>query len=356
MQGEGRGHMTQAITLYDLLISKGHEVPAVLVGTSENREIPKFFFERIRSRIIKFRSPNFVTDRKSKAIRLGPTLAHNMLQLGKFRKSLGQIDEILKEYRPDVVINFFDLLIGLYYRLKNPAIPLVCIAHQYIYLHKDFMFPRGRLLDRFIIKNYTRLTSSGSVKNLALSFYYLPEVKKEKVVVVPPLLREDIFRLQPENKNFYLVYLVNHGYFEDIVRWHAANPEFEIHCFADRIDELRKFTFDREKLFVHEINDKEFIGKMAEATGLVSTAGFESVCEAMYLGKPVLMVPVQGHFEQFCNSRDAHYAGAGIFASQFDIGKLVHYISKKCTRDYRFKNWAEESKERIYKELISIAS
>ena len=68
-----------------------------------------------------------------------------------------------------------------------------------------------------------------------------------------------------------------------------------------------------QTLFVHAINDKLFLDMMSRARGLASTAGFESVCEAMYLGKPVLMVPVKGHFEQFCNSRDAFKAGAGIF-------------------------------------------
>lgn len=354
VQGEGRGHMTQAITLYDLLISKGHEVPAVLVGTSENREIPGFFFERIRARIIKFSSPNFVTDKKSKSIRIGPSVAHNVLHLGIFRKSLNTIKEVMLEYKPDVVINFYDLLIGLYYKLNRPNVPLVCIAHQYIYLHKDFLFPKGHLLDRFIIKNYTKLTSSRSVKNLALSFYYLPQVKRGNVVVVPPLLREDIFKLEPQNKNFYLVYLVNHGYFEDIVRWHCINPEFEIHCFADNINALKRFTFNSEKLFIHEINDKAFLEKMSEASGLISTAGFESVCEAMYLGKPVLMVPVEGHFEQFCNSRDAHYAGAGIYDNKFNIDKLIGYVSRQRQPDHFFKNWVGESKERIYKELVSV--
>jgi uncharacterized protein (TIGR00661 family) len=168
------------------------------------------------------------------------------------------------------------------------------------------------------------------------------------------LLREDIFKLEPKNKNFYLVYLLNHGYFEEIVKWHKINPEFEIHCFADKIHELKNSDFNPEKLFIHAINDKAFLEKMAEATGLISTAGFESVCEAMYLGKPVLMVPVQGHFEQFCNSRDAHFAGAGVYDTKFNIDKLINYTSKQRQPDYFFKHWADESKERIYNELISV--
>ncbi|MGZ3921243.1 MAG: glycosyltransferase family protein [Bacteroidia bacterium] len=360
VQGEGRGHMTQAITLYDLLISKGHEVPAVLVGTSANREIPKFFYDKIKTRIIKIQSPNFVTDKSSRSIRIGPTVIHNVMNMGVFRKSFALIKQTLEEHKPDVVINFYDLLIGLYYKLNKPSVPLVCIAHQYIYLHGDFMFPKGYLLDRYIIRNYTKLTSSRSVKNLALSFYYLPEEKRNNVTIVPPLLRDEIFELQPENKNFYLAYLVNHGYFEDIVKWHKTNPEFEIHCFTDKTKELERFDYDKNKLFLHELNDKLFIEKMAAAKGLISTAGFESVCEAMYLNKPVLMVPVKGHFEQFCNSRDGHYAGAGVYDSDFNIDKLVSYISSSSKyereNNTEYKRWVNNAKEKIYKELVSITA
>lgn len=49
---------------------------------------------------------------------------------------------------------------------------------------------------------------------------------------------------------------------------------------------------------------------MAGCRAYATTAGFESICEAMYLGKPVLMVPA--HIEQDCNAHDAMRAGAGL--------------------------------------------
>ena len=122
VQGEGRGHMTQAITMYEMLIEQGHEVCAVIVGASERREVPSFFFEKIKAPIIKLQSPNFVTDEKNKSINIPKTLFRNLAQLKKFRASLKRIDELINEHQPDVVINFFDLLIGLYYRFYNFAL------------------------------------------------------------------------------------------------------------------------------------------------------------------------------------------------------------------------------------------
>ena len=48
VQGEGRGHMTQAISMYELLIENGHTVCAVILGSSGKRDIPQFFFEKIK--------------------------------------------------------------------------------------------------------------------------------------------------------------------------------------------------------------------------------------------------------------------------------------------------------------------
>ena len=62
------------------------------------------------------------------------------------------------------------------------------------------------------------------------------------------------------------------------------------------------------RLSFHQLNDTLFVRYMAGARAYATTAGFESVCEAMYLGKPVLMVPT--HIEQACNAFDAVHAGA----------------------------------------------
>ncbi len=354
VQGEGRGHMTQALSMYDLLTEQGHTVCAVLLGSSGSRDIPGFFFEKIKCPVIQLQSPNFVTDKKNKSINITRSVVHNFGKLKTFRKSLRAIDNLLKEHEPDVVINFFELLIGLYYRFYKPQAKMVCVAHQYIYFHPDFQFPDGRWLDKIAIKFFTGLTAFGSSKNLALSFYKI-HTKNDEVTIVPPLLRKEIFELQPVHDDFYLVYLVNSGYFEEVLDWHKHNPTVELHCFTDQPERLNAgYAFNRQKLKVHPINDKLFLEMMSKSKGLASTAGFESVCEAMYLGKPVLMVPIQGHYEQFCNSRDAYRAGAGIFSDKFDLSKLAKFSATFDGNNSWFKNWVANAKHRIYREIISI--
>src|SRR5687767_1213858 len=95
VQGEGRGHLTQAIATYEMLIARGHTVCAVLIGSSNRREIPSFVRERIKVPIITYRSPNFVTDKENKSIRISRTIVKNMLQWRTYRKSMRLIREVI---------------------------------------------------------------------------------------------------------------------------------------------------------------------------------------------------------------------------------------------------------------------
>ena len=66
VQGEGRGHFTQALALASILRKQGHEVIAVLVGKSDNRQIPAFFTDKINAPVASFNSPNFTSFYKQK--------------------------------------------------------------------------------------------------------------------------------------------------------------------------------------------------------------------------------------------------------------------------------------------------
>jgi uncharacterized protein (TIGR00661 family) len=352
VQGEGRGHMTQAISMGEILVNAGFEISAVLVGCSTQREIPDFFYTKMKAPVSKFRSPNFVTDNKNKSIRVAPSLFLNLLQLPAYSKSVKQIEEVINKYKPDAIINFYDPLIGLYYLFKKPAVPLICIAHQYMFLHPEFIFPKGHRVDRLALRIFSHLTAFRSVKKLAISFYSMNNPIKSNLSVVPPLLRKDVFEQEEKQKDYYLIYLLNSGYRDEIVKWHQQNKHIEAHCFCDMPETYDTLKYG-ENLYFHKLDDKKFLELMAGSKGLVSTAGFESVCEAMYLGKPVFMVPVEGHFEQFCNARDAHKAGAGIFDKKFDINKFVEYVNTCKPNSELFRKWLNNSTEMFLSEINS---
>lgn len=93
---------------------------------------------------------------------------------------------------------------------------------------------------------------------------------------------------------------------------------------------------------------------MARCRGLVCTAGFESVCEAMYLNKPALMIPVKGHFEQYCNARDAAKAGAGIYDDHFNLTRFLQYLPHIRPPKNHFRDWVNSMDAKVMNHIYEL--
>lgn len=104
VQGEGRGHLTQAISLKNILIKNDHEITKVIVGKSTHGEIPGFFTEKIKSGIVRVESPSFVTDKKNIRIRITRTIFYNLFHSRRFLNSLKTIKQIVDTKKPVMII------------------------------------------------------------------------------------------------------------------------------------------------------------------------------------------------------------------------------------------------------------
>lgn len=360
VQGEGRGHLTQAIAIYELLRKSGHSISCVTVGISNERQIPDFFIRKINVPIIRLASPNFVKDNNKRSISLPRTISSNMLMMGEYRKSLLTIKKITDEYQPDIVINFYEPLIGWYSLRYQHSFKIISIAHQYTYLHPSYRFPPGNRIQSFITRYYTKFTATGSRKILAISMHDMPETANQKLVVIPPILRKELFQQEAKQEDFILVYLLNSGYIADILKWHKKHPSTVLYCFTDSAEVKNEHKGEwkiNDNLVFYSLNDHKFLEMIARCKGLVCNAGFESVCEAMYLGKPVMMVPVKGHYEQYCNALDGSKAGAGIYSEEFNLGKMEHYfLFHKNQRKEPYLAWVNQMESMVLSAIESVFS
>jgi uncharacterized protein (TIGR00661 family) len=353
VQGEGRGHMTQSISMKQILEKAGMEVCEVIIGKSSHRQIPQFYYDRMKVPVTMVDSPTITMDKNLKSARAFGTFLNIVKGMPKFFASLSIINEKIKEHKPDLVVNFFEPLCGAYYMFYRPQVPMISVAHHHLYNHPDFKMPEGQPITKFGLRLYSWFTSFRAKKKLALSFYPFDDSTRNSIFVVPPLLRSEVLEYPTQKQNYLLVYLLNSGYMEDIISWHKRNPMEELHCFVDKKTIKDVEAYD-DKLFFHQLDDRKFLQMMANAKGLITTAGFESVCEAMYMDKPVLMVPVDNHYEQYCNSRDATKAGAGIPAKTFEIDKLLNYIPTHNTDYQSFKDWVRMSPFLILRQVHSV--
>jgi uncharacterized protein (TIGR00661 family) len=347
VQGEGRGHLTQAIALREILTENAHEVVAVLVGKSNRRELPSFFMENIRSEVLRFESPNFLPASQNRQTKFWTSIVYNLLKTGTYLKSIFYIRKQIKNLNVDIVVNFYEILTGFTYALIPPKIPYVCIAHQYSFLHPQFQFPKDNRTELCLLRFFTRITCIKSSKIFAISIKKMDNVPEKRIVVIPPLLRKEAMEAEISDGNYIHGYMLNDTYADKIIRFQEAYPDVFIHFFWDRkgVDDR---TDINDHLSFYRLNDKRFIESMAGCKAYATTAGFESVCEAMYMGKPVLMVPT--HIEQACNAFEASLAGAGIVSDDFHLEKLLDYIPD-YQKQTSFQDWVQQAPEYILKEL-----
>ena len=353
VQGEGRGHLTQAISFRQILHSAGHEVATVLVGKAEGREIPTFFTEQIHSPVFSFFSPSLFYNGNKGSICVGRTIRTHLLRSATYTASLRTIHKQVQAIQPDLIVNFYEILGGLYKFAYRSRVPMVCVAHQYLLLHPQFPFPKNSWLSRQIVNINSRLTALGAEQKLALSFRRFKSETQYGLTVVPPLLRREIRELEPTNENFVLVYMTHPSLSRQIVAWHEQHSQLPLHCFWDNPEAPEEQRVD-DTLTFHRLNGPKYLRMMASCRALVTTAGFESVCEAMYLGKPVLMVPVQKHFEQACNAVDGVLSGAGASSRTFDLSVLFDFLPYFQSPKEEFQAWCQESDRLFVKHLEAV--
>lgn len=352
IQGEGRGHLTQAIALNEMLSKNNHEVVGALVGSADGN-IPVFFTEKFQSPSFAFVSPCLVYCKKTKALDIRKTLTSSVLKLKTYISSIQKINTIINQLNPDIIINFYDVLGGIHQFLFRSKVPMVCVAHQYLLLNPDFKHPKNHWLDKFLVNTNTRITALGAAKKLALSFTPFSNDEKQQIYVIPPLLRSEIEDIKPTNENYILVYMTQHSLVDELQKWHAKNPKVVVHCFWDKPQNTEVYKYSRN-LHFHRINGQKFLEMMQNCKGLVTTAGFESVCEAMYLGKPTMMIPVPKHYEQACNALDGKRAGAGISGTKFDLTAFLDYIPLHKDIRSEFQTWHSRSSFIFLREIETI--
>jgi uncharacterized protein (TIGR00661 family) len=352
VQGEGRGHLSQALALKSILENAGYSICAVVAGISKYRTLPEYFTNGIGDGLITIQSPNLRQGSDAKSIRPGISVLETLLNIKTYRRSLKMLNQAIVSSTPDLIINFYEPLVGLNAYFRKYQIPVLSIAHQFMFLHPDFRFPKGKVWSRLQLRLFTHLVANGSSLLIGLSIY--PLSSSRKVLVLPPLLRREILDAKSSEGDFLLVYLLNRGYIPEVMAFHRKHPKVRIHCFTDSIEYPEGFTLN-DTLTFHHLNDQLFIDLMASSRALVTTAGFESVCEAMLLGKPVLMVPVKNHIEQFINSRDAVKSGAGMLAERFDIEGFLKWLPQYSGPEFSFREWAQ-SFDSIFIQILEQAN
>lgn len=295
---EGNGHCTQAVALKQYLTDKNHIVVGALAA-NKKKGLAKYFTDEFD--LTTYEGFDFVFDKTGRVV-IWKTGLKNIYKLPKLIYSFCKIINHIKKLNPDIIINCYEPIIGLT-AIFFPNIKYVSVGHQYAMFTDTYPKIKGFYIQKIFLKIINYITSINA-KTVALSFY---EFKDNNVIVCPPILRKESYTKSDNNSNdnIILVYLMNEDMLPQLISQAEKYPDVKIECFTKLTNNQNKSNTVPRNLQVNNLDGKLFQEKMKTCKAVICSGGFETTSEAILQHKPVLMIPIENHYEQYANANDA---------------------------------------------------
>lgn len=259
---------------------------------------------------------DFAATARANAGRHKKVFRTNARAFAKAERLLGTPDLVLTDYEP----------VSADYAYATGA-PLVTIDQQSKYLVADAPKRLAGLTYQDEVARL-RLFFPKADARIACSFFRVGRRSgaNEDVRIVAPVVREEIIRLRRRRKKTdrsVLIYLSTERALASpaaLRRMCAAHPEVRFHVFG-----AGKGERGTENVTFYPHGNPRFLDILGSCVGIVSTAGHSLLSEAMFLGIPVLAVPVDT-YEQHMNAHIIAKHGFGLSRAQLDARGLAAFL------------------------------
>ncbi len=204
----------------------------------------------------------------------------------------------LKEY--DVVINDFESITSLACKLQN--VHSIQFGHQASFISDATPRPEKKsIMGELILKHY-----APSPKNIGLHF------DKYDSFIYPPIIKDEITNAEPTNLKHITIYLPSFQK-DCLEKAFKKVKDVAFHWFLSDVD----FRYTEGNITYYPINQKLFNESLISCDGIITGGGFETPAEALYLGKKILSIPIQNHYEQECNAEALKQMGIPVI---YEVG------------------------------------
>jgi uncharacterized protein (TIGR00661 family) len=164
--------------------------------------------------------------------------------------------------------------------------------------------------------------------------------------IFTPVIRKDVRLLNPKNHGYYTVYLPFYAD-EYLVRF---LQQFDVQWLL--FSKSAKGITQHKNVLVQPIENNTFLKSLEGCEGVLCGAGFELPSEALFLGKKLMVIPMQGQYEQQCNAAALQAIGIDVLDSLDLIHHrtINHWISKLMQKN--IINYPDQT-ELIVQKVIS---
>ncbi len=314
INGLGMGNSTRCYAVMEHLAEAGSHIHVLTSGNGLTFFQDKNCIESMTS------MESFFYSSKGGRISGWSTLKtiRSLARIAKTKKA--QLGKLLDQLRPDVAVidseysvaplrrrgipivglNTSEIIVSEY--LKRPSVPPGIRSHFWFVEFSDYLFHRhycNLVLSPFPLRTRTRHRKFKRIGLIARrTVIEKAKAAPARSLPSPRGLRDVVFMLSGSV--------------------HASNIAFDQHQIPFQIHVVGRPGESRGNVTYHG-RQMDNTGFLARADALVINGGYSAVSEAFVLGKPVFVVPVPGHAEQFINAQLVSDLGLGFVATEADV-------------------------------------
>jgi len=298
LSGQGRGHTSRAMAITAALREHGHAVTFCGGGMAQR------ILEEEDETVIPVPALRQVME--SNRIQYGKTICCNGKILLQMPAVLDRLTDTFEALQPDLLITDFEAFSAR--AAERMGLPVLSFNHQQVVTEMEYDLPMNYWPAAKLTAAAIRWIAPRRPEHVLLtSFFFAPLKRPERTTLVPPIIRPAVQNRTSSDGEHVLVYY-NHpdGVDHVIEALRPVGAPFIIYC-----NDPARAVCDDEHITVKAPCLNGFLDDLASACGVVCTAGFTLISEALYLGKPLLVVPNQGIFEQTINALFLQRQGLG---------------------------------------------
>ncbi len=272
VQGSGHGHLARAGEIYPELCRHG-EVDVLVSGPGAQADLPFPVRHRLHGL-------SFILGDNGRFSAAGSARKLRLRQAWRDMRSL----ELRKHY--DLVINDFEPVSA--WAARCSSVPCIALSHQWAVRHGFAPKPElaGDWKGESILKHF-------APSDDGFGFHFKSYSKK----IFTPVIRREVREMQVTDEGHYTVYL-------------PAYEEAAVLAFLQKFEKERWEVFSQRcreesvqgNVRLRPIGGSSFLQSMASSAGVLTSAGFECPAEALFLGKKLMVVPMEHQYEQQCNA------------------------------------------------------
>lgn len=307
--GEGMGHAIRSSVIIEHLIKKYD----VYIFSSERAY--KFLNEKFDNvyEIGGFNTVyenNVVRTKKTffKALKANPT---------NLKEGYNVLYKECKRIKPNIIISDFENYAGILSKLMN--IPLISLDNIHMITQCEYDYPPNHRADMLTAIAVTKVYILRPKRHIITSFFFPPLKHPHMTALYPPVLREGIMKLKPENGEHVLVYQTAESSLNLMEELKKLDHQFIVYGFnKDEID---------ENLTYRRFNEDQIYEDMRTAKAIILNGGFTMISEAIYLKKPIYSTPAHKNFEQILNGFYVEKLGYGEYHDRLDVEKIENFLN-----------------------------